>query len=178
MRVSAAAAASEDSAVGAATGTRAAPVGRRTIRAPIATFAAALRRLTRVHARSVEQPSNPDDLDDFFNWPWLVAGEMGDWKLTDAQAKTLREYLLRGGFIYMDDFWNDDEWERFVESMTMVFPDRQIVEIDNNDAINHTVYDLDERYQILGMWSFRGGMAQRAAGTTAHWRGIYDDQAG
>ena len=28
----------------------------------------------------------------------MVAGEMGDWKLTDAQAKTLREYLLRGGF--------------------------------------------------------------------------------
>jgi hypothetical protein len=37
-------------------------------------FAQALRRLTRVHARSVEQPSNPDDVDDFFNWPWLVAG--------------------------------------------------------------------------------------------------------
>src|SRR5262245_66533094 len=57
-------------------------------------FAQALRRLTRVHARSVEQPNNPEDLDDFFNWPWMVAGEMGDWKLTEAQAKTLREYLL------------------------------------------------------------------------------------
>ena len=46
----------------------------------------ALRRLTRVHVRSVEQPVNPDDGDDVFNWPWLVAGEMGDWKLTEAQA--------------------------------------------------------------------------------------------
>jgi hypothetical protein len=138
-------------------------------------FAAALRRLTRVQARSVEQPSNPDDIDDFYNWPWLVAGEMGDWKLSDTQAKTLREYLLRGGFLYMDDFWNSDEWERFEESMSLVFPDRAIVEIDNRDAINHTVYDLDDRYQILGMWSFRGGMAQRAAGTVPHWRGIYDD---
>ena len=140
-------------------------------------FAAALRRLTRVHVRSVEQPVNPDETDDFYNWPWLVAGEMGDWKLTEPQIQTLREYLLRGGFIYMDDFWNDDEWARFDESMRRVFPDRQIVEIQSPDAIFHSVYDLDDRYQILGQWALRGGyMTQRAAGTVPHWRGIYDDK--
>src|SRR5207302_11426167 len=62
-------------------------------------FAQARRRLTRVDARSVEQPVNLDDPDDVYHWPWLCAGEMGDWKLTDAQARTLREYLLRGGFL-------------------------------------------------------------------------------
>jgi hypothetical protein len=140
-------------------------------------FAAALRRLTRVNVRSVEQPSNPDDTDDFFNWPWLVAGEMGDWKLTPAQAKTLREYLLRGGFLYLDDFWGPEEWARFDESMKVVFPDRQVVEIENKDANFHTVYDLDDRYQVLGQWALRpGGMSDRAAGTVAHWRGIYDDK--
>ena len=77
----------------------------------------------------MEQPNSPDDLDDFFNWPWMVAGEMGDWLLTDAQVKTLREYLLRGGFIYMDDFWGPEEYARFAESMTRVFPDRPVVEI-------------------------------------------------
>src|SRR6266481_8720972 len=71
-------------------------------------FAQALRRLTRIHARSVEQPANPDDLDDFFNWPWLVAGEMGDWKLTESQAKNLRDYLQRGGFLMLDDFWGPE----------------------------------------------------------------------
>jgi hypothetical protein len=141
-------------------------------------FAQALRRLTRLHARSVEQPNNPEDVDDFFNWPWMVAGELGDWQLTDAQAATIREYLLRGGFIYMDDFWNEDEWGRFLESMRKVFPDRAAVEIPDSDPIFHTVYDLDERYQILGQWSLnnRGWMWQRAAGTTPHWRGIYDDK--
>ena len=140
-------------------------------------FAAALRRLTRIHARSVEQPSNPDDADDFFNWPWLVAGEMGDWKLTASQAKILREYLLRGGFLYMDDFWGAEEWGRFDESMKVVFPDRPVVEIEDKDPIFHAVYDLDDRYQILGQWALRGGfMVQRAAGTVAHWRGVYDDK--
>jgi hypothetical protein len=141
-------------------------------------FAMAVRRLTRVHARSVEQPVNLDDEDDVYNWPWLVAGEMGDWKLTDSQAKKLRDYLLRGGFLYLDDFWGPEEYARFDESMHMVFPDRQVVDIDNADAIFHTVYDLDDRYQILGQWALRGGggwMNQRAAGTQAHWLGIYDD---
>jgi uncharacterized protein DUF4159 len=141
-------------------------------------FAQAVRRLTRVNARSVEQPVNPDDTDDIYNWPWMVVGEMGDWKLTDAQAKTVREYLLRGGFIYMDDFWGPEEWDRFDETMKVIFPDRPIVEIDDKDAIFHTVYDLDERYQILGQWALNrnGYMGQRAAGTIARWRGVYDDK--
>lgn len=141
-------------------------------------FAQALRRLTRIHVRSVEQPVNLDDIDDVYNWPWLCAGEMGDWKLTDSQAKTLREFLLRGGFLMLDDFWREDEWARFEESMKRVFPDRPIVEIENGDAIFHTVYDLNDRYQVPGQWALggRGYMSQRAAGTVAHWRAIYDDK--
>ncbi len=142
-------------------------------------FSQALRRLTRIHVRSLEQPVNPDDSDDIYNWPWLCAGEMGDWKLTDSQAKTLREFLLRGGFLMLDDFWREDEWARFEESMKAVFPDRPIVEIENADAIFHTVYDLDDRYQVPGQWALggRGGInSQRAVGTVAHWRGIFDDK--
>jgi hypothetical protein len=139
-------------------------------------FAAAVRRLTRVHARTLEQPVNPDDTDDFFNWPWLCAGEMGDWKLTTEQAATLREYLLRGGFLLLDDFWGPEEYARFDQSMKLVFPDRPIVDIDGNDPIFHIVFDLDERYQVPGMWALRGQMSFRAAGTVPHWMGIFDDR--
>jgi hypothetical protein len=139
-------------------------------------FAQALRRLTRIHVRSVEQPVNLDDGDDVYNWPWLAAGEMGDWLLTDSQAKTLREYLLRGGFLMLDDFWGTQEWERFDESMRRVFPDRQIVEIEDEDPIFHTVYDLDDRYQIPGEWALRRGTMYRADGFVPRWRGIYDDR--
>ena len=142
-------------------------------------FSEAVRRLTRLHVRSVEQPVNLDDGDDVFNWPWLAAGEMGDWLLTDAQAANLRDYLLRGGFLYLDDFWGPDEFASFNETMSRVFPDREIVEIDNKDQIFHVVYDLDDRYQILGEWALggrgRGGMGNRVAGTHAEWKGIYDD---
>jgi hypothetical protein len=139
-------------------------------------FAEALRRLTRVHARSVEQPVNLDDGDDVFNWPWLCAGEMGDWLLTDAQARKLREYLLRGGFLMLDDFWGTEEWDRFEESMSRVFPDRAVFEIETSDPIFHVVYDLDERYQIPGQWALRRGTTYRNDGAVAHWRAIADSR--
>jgi hypothetical protein len=142
-----------------------------------------MRRLTRVDVRSLEQPVNLDDDDDVYNWPWLAAGEMGDWLLTPSQAAKLRDYLLRGGFLYLDDFWGPDEWARFEVSMKAVFPDREIVEIENSDSIFHSVYDLNDRYQILGQWALggRGGRGgggmynRRVAGTVAQWKGIYDD---
>jgi len=139
-------------------------------------FAKALRRLTRVHARSVEQPVNLDDGDDVYHWPWLYGVEVGHWNLTDAQAKTLREYLLRGGFFMCDDFHGSMEWEVFTESMKRVFPDRPIVEIESKDQIFHTLFDLDDRYQVPGAQFLYTGRTSEQDGYDAHWRGIYDDK--
>ncbi len=138
-------------------------------------FLLALRRLTRIHARSVEQPVNLDDGDDVYNWPWLYAVRPGEWLLTDAQAHKLRDYLLRGGFFMADDFWGTPEWAVFWESMGRVFPDRQAVELENSSAIFHTIYDLDERYQISGAWGLYGRGYQND-GRVAHWKGIFDDK--
>ena len=66
-------------------------------------FSLALRRLTRISVRSVEQPVNLDEGEEY-DWPWLYAVQVGEWGLTDQQAKELREYLLRGGFFMADDF--------------------------------------------------------------------------
>ena len=60
--------------------------------------------------------------------------------------------------------------------MRRVFPDRPIVEIDGNDAILHTVYDLDDRYQVPGEWALARGTTYRNDGSVAHWLGIYDDK--
>jgi hypothetical protein len=139
-------------------------------------FAKALRRLTRIHVRSVEQPINLDDGDDVYHFPFLFAGEMGDWLLTDAQAAKLRDYLLRGGFLMLDDFWGTPEWDQFMESMSRVFPDRPIVEIPDEDPILSAVYTLRERLVIPGQWALRRGTTYRNDGSEAHWRGIYDDR--
>ena len=60
--------------------------------------------------------------------------------------------------------------------MRKVFPDRQIVEIDNPDAIFHTIYDLSDRYQVPGAQYLRSGQTYEQDGYDPHWRGIYDDK--
>jgi hypothetical protein len=138
-------------------------------------FSEAMRRLTRVHARSVEQPVNFDEGDQY-DWPWLYAVEVGHWELTDAQAKAMREYLDRGGFFMCDDFHGTEEWEVFERSMRKVFPDKTIVEIENKEALFHTIYDLDDRHQVPGAQFLRSGSLSEYGGTIPRWRGIYDDR--
>jgi hypothetical protein len=138
--------------------------------------AVAMRRLTRVHVRSVEQPVNLDDGDDVFNYPWLYAVEVGRWKLTDTQVLQMRDFLNRGGFFMCDDFHGTAEWAIFIETMQRVFPDRPIVDIPNEDAIFHTIYDLNNRYQVPGAQYLRSGRTYERDGIEARWRGIYDDK--
>jgi len=140
-------------------------------------FSQALRRLTRISARSVEEPINLDEGFQY-NWPWLYAVEVGHWNLTDSQAKLLREYLLRGGFFMCDDFHADFEWSVFLESMKRVFPDRDIVDLPKTEQIFHTIYDLDDKYQVPGAIFLRTGRTYEKdeSGRPEHWRGIYDDR--
>jgi hypothetical protein len=139
-------------------------------------LSAAVRRLTRIQARSNEQPVAAEDGDDIYNYPWLYAVEVGHWDLTDLEAAKLRDYLERGGFFMCDDFHGTVEWETFVASMQRVFPNRPIVDIPNDDPIFHTVYDLDDRYQVPGDQFEETHRTYEKDGYQARWRGIYDDK--
>ncbi len=136
----------------------------------------AVRRLTRVRARSVEQPVAAEDGDDIYNYPWLYAVEVGHWDLTDLQAAKLRDFLDRGGFFMCDDFHGTWEWATFVRSMQKVLPNRPIVDLPDNDPIFHTVYDLDDRYQVPGEQFVHTGRMYEYDGYAPRWRGIYDDK--
>jgi hypothetical protein len=145
-----------------------------------------VRRLTRIQARSVEQIVSLDGTDDIYNWPAMYAVEVGHWQLPDDQAHQLREYLLRGGFLMVDDFHADPEWRIFTESLRKVFPDREPVDIPNSDPIFHTIYDLDERFQVPGAKYFDSGLTYEngdsqlggtfAQGKVPHWKGVYDSR--
>jgi Domain of unknown function (DUF4159) len=137
-------------------------------------FAQAVHRLTRIDARSVEEPVNLDDGDEVYHWPWLYAVQVGEWGLTERQAKKLRDYLLRGGFFMADDFHGSQEQAYFEKTMKMVFPDRPIVDIPNNDDIFHTLFDLDNRYRITGAEHLDTGY--KKDGKVARWEAIYDDK--
>jgi hypothetical protein len=136
---------------------------------------AGVRRLTRIDARSVEQIVNLDGTDDIYNWPITYGVEVGHWLLPDDQAKQLREYLLRGGFFMCDDFHGTEEWNIFLDSMRRVFPDRPIVEIPRGDPIMHTIYDVEDRFQVPGAQYFETGRTYEQDGYDPKWRAIYDD---
>jgi hypothetical protein len=139
-------------------------------------FSEAVRRLTRVHIRSVEQPINLDEGEQF-DWPWVYAVQVGEWGITPKQGAELREYLLRGGFFAADDFHGTVERKVFVDSMKLVFPDRPIVDIPDDDPVFHAVYDLNDRVQVPGEAHLRQGCKNCfEGGRGAHWQGIYDDK--
>ena len=134
-----------------------------------------MRRLTRIDA--AEEGHYLSIMDEsLFDYPWLYAVEVGGWILSEEEAARLRDYLLRGGFLIVDDFHGAREWAGFVESMHRVFPDRAIVEIPINDPMFHVAYDLDEQMQIPGIQSVYSGLTYERDGFTPHWRGIYDDK--
>ena len=139
-------------------------------------FLEAVRRLTRIQVRSVEQPISIEDPGDLYNYPWLYAVFVGEWDISDRQAQTLREYLNRGGFLMCDDFWGSRDWAVFERGIKKIFPNRPLVEIPSKNALFHTVYDLDDRYQVPGEWGVRTGVPFRNDGYVARWRGIFDDR--
>ncbi len=139
---------------------------------------AGVRRLTRIDTKSVEQPVDLDGEDDVYNWPFMYAVEVGYWNLSDAEAKQLREYLLRGGFFMCDDFHGTVEWENFMAGMKKVFPDRPVVDLDNKDPIFHVLYDLEDRFQVPGMQYvvLPPHHMYEYDGYVPRWEGIYDDK--
>jgi Domain of unknown function (DUF4159) len=136
----------------------------------------AVRRLTRVDARSVEQPINLEDGDDIYNWPMLYMVRAGFSDLTPEMSAKLRDYIARGGFLVADDMWGLNEWGGFANTMKQVMPGKDFNEIPDSDALWHIAFDLTNRYQILGQWSrFNGGQPLNQ-GYTPHWRGIWDEK--
>jgi len=145
------------------------------------TFLTALRRLTRIQARSTEQVVDLDSVDAtgtpiIYNFPWVYAVQVQAWTFTEPEAKLLREYLLKGGFLMVDDFHGATDWEHFMSGMLMVFPDRPIEDLSDKDEIFHVLYDLGERFQVPGEQYVSTGRTYEKDGYIAEWRGIRDDR--
>jgi hypothetical protein len=138
-------------------------------------FLLALKRLTRIQMRSTEQVVDLDS-DDIFNYPWVYAVQVAHWTFTDTQARRLREYLLKGGFLMVDDFHGTADWERFMSGMRQVLPDRPVEDLSDSDEIFHVLYDLGERFQVPGEQYVNTGRTYEKDGYVAKWRAIRDDK--
>ena len=137
-------------------------------------FLQGINRLTLIDADTEGHVVTALD-DDLFDYPWIYAVEVGYWSLNEQEAGRLRDYLLRGGFLMVDDFHGSWEWAAFVASLNRIFPHRPVVEIAENDEAFHVLYDLDNRIQIPSRRVAYTGETWERDGYTPHWRGVYDD---
>jgi uncharacterized protein DUF4159 len=141
-------------------------------------FRQGILRLTQIDAGAGVEVDLHDGR--LFDYPWLYATQAGYWNLSDPEIALLREYLLRGGFLVTDDFWDSGEWAVFSEAMGRLFPEYRIVEITGgDDEVLHVLYDVDQLTQIPGArhLNYRRDASGRFVGLPEpHWRGIYDDK--
>ncbi|MDJ0836287.1 MAG: DUF4159 domain-containing protein [Acidobacteriota bacterium] len=89
--------------------------------------------------------------DRLFSFPFIYMVEVGNLYLDKGDAGRLREYLLRGGFLLVDDFWGGWDWDNWVEQIRKAFPDASqypMYPISLDHPIYHTVFDLDEVPQV------------------------------
>ncbi len=114
--------------------------------------------------------------DDVFDYPWIYVVEVGFLSFSAEETRQLREYLLRGGFLMVDDFHGRAEWQQFEYVLAQVFPDRAIEDLADNHEAFHVMYDLSEREQIPGIRALMNNQTWEKGGRTPHWRGILDDQ--
>jgi len=93
-----------------------------------------------------------------FNYPFIYVVEPGYMELSEDDAAMLREYLLRGGFMMLDDFWGEYEWQNVQEQMLKVFPEYRIKELPLDHPLFHCFFDIDEVVQVpsVGNIIYRG----------------------
>jgi hypothetical protein len=119
---------------------------------------------------------------ELFDYPWIYIIEPGALVFSDEEVETLRRYLLSGGFLMVDDFWGEDEWDNFYREIKRVFPDREPEELPIEHPIFNCVFPLKSKPQIPNVRTgyesqFNGGITwERWDAQTPHYKGIFDDQ--
>lgn len=134
------------------------------------------RRLKSVTSIEVSDPV-VITLDDpnLWKYPWIYIVEPSNLVLSDKEAATLREFLLRGGTLTFDDFHGPYEWDLTERQLKQIFPNREIVEIEPPHPIYSVFYKLDKYPQIPGLGSFFQGRTWEKGGFVPHLRGVLDD---
>lgn len=111
-------------------------------------------------------------------FPFLYTLETGSLDLLDEEAKILREHLLNGGFLMIDDFWGEYEWQNTYYQMKKVFPDLPIKELELDHPVFNIVFPLKEKPQVPAIEvALRGrhtGIFYEKGGEGAHYHGIFD----
>ena len=114
-----------------------------------------------------------------FNCPYTVASDVGTMGLSDTEMMRLREYLLKGGFLWVDDFWGNPAWAQWSQVIARVLPEMPIEDVPLNDPIFSSQFVITKKIQVprYPFWVSSGGQTSERGDETRepHFRGIRDD---
>lgn len=119
------------------------------------------------------------------NHPFVYISEPGWMNISDDQARILRDYMLNGGFLMLDDFWGTDEWNDFAPTLRKIWPDRNYRELEPDHPIFHQVFELPAPPQVhsnVYVEEMRKHGRSRLRNETRsdvkspHFRAVYDDR--
>ena len=146
-------------------------------------------RLQQMTALKVDPNGRVLELTDseLFDYPWIYIVEPGALEFSDDEVGALRKYLLNGGFLMVDDFWGERQWENFRREMRRVFPDREPVELPMDHPVFHCVFDLNVPKNQLQVPNIELGIRSESTGVTwehhdgeeckeVHFKAIFDDK--
>ena len=119
---------------------------------------------------------------ELYRCPFIMMTEPGGAYFDQDEAARLKDYLLKGGFLWADDFWGEYAWNVWVGEIRKALPASQypIVDIPVDHPIFHTLYEVRRLPQIpsINFWFGSGGRtSERGAGSAEpHARAIADPQ--
>ena len=136
---------------------------------------------------SVDEHGKPNHVvvtltdDRLFEYPFLFMSDVGTLGLTDDEAQRLAKYLLRGGFLWVDDFWGDLAWRQWTNEIGKALPPDEypIFDITPEHPIYRVLYYVEKLPQIpsINHWRRTGGYGTSERGIESaepHLRGIAD----
>jgi hypothetical protein len=141
-------------------------------------------RLHELTSMKVDPNGKVIDLldEDLFNYPFAFMSGVPAIIMSDEEIKFLRQYLVRGGFVMVDDFWGEANWAHFErEVLDRLFPGQKAQELPLEHPIFNCVFQLKEKPQIpnyiQGIQSRDSGVTWEVPdGRTPHYRAMYDDK--
>jgi len=116
---------------------------------------------------------------ELFHCPFIMMTEVGAAYLDDLEAANLRDYLLKGGFLWADDFWGEYAWAIWESQIRKALPSSAfpITDIPLEHQLFHQVIEMHRFPQIpsIGYWDGGNATSERVDSQTPHARGIFDD---
>jgi len=101
-----------------------------------------LTELTSLDAQTAGSVILTLDNPEIFKYPVAYMAEPGFWTLTEEERDGLRAYLLKGGFLIVDDFV-DRQWYNFEERLREALPDSRLIRLDATHPIFHSFFEID-----------------------------------